>query len=242
MGKMRLFFLLSTLGLISVTECQSSCGLDEECLEASRCQFYTVEREKLNKLKKNTAEWTRQLTKLKSLVCNARERKVCCAKNPSSATESGTRSPTNPRSPRDAPSYRPSLAREECGELNSHAGFILGGNDTRLGEYPFLALLGKTRGRGRGTFWHCGGTLINKWYVISAAHCGPRVDFVRVGEWNVVDPNSYTRERQRCIYYNDKSLSKCEKSCGNCNLGNATVDCDEVSQECSSPHQVSDAV
>jgi len=239
MVKMRIFFLLSTLALISVTECKSSCGPNEECLEASGCEFYTVEREKLNKLKKNTADWTIQLSKLKSLVCNARERKVCCEKTTTTSTTvntstAPTATDTKTRSPRDAPNYRPSLAREECGELNSHAGFILGGEDTRLGEYPFLALLGRERGRGRGTFWHCGGTLINKWYVISAAHCGPKVDFVRLGEWDVVDPDSFNNDGS-CIYYNDKSRIECEEVCHNCKLGNASVDCENG--ECSSPHQ-----
>merc|ERR1712061_226697 len=141
----------------------------------------------------------------------------------------------------DAPSYRPSLAGEECGELNSHAGFILGGNDTRLGEYPFLALLGKKRKRGSGVFWRCGGTLVNKWYVLSAAHCGPSVDFVRPGEWEVVDPDNYSNNvfANKCTYYNDNSLKKCERDCEKkkCQFGNATVDCDELSNKCSTSHQ-----
>ena len=236
MVKLSIFFLLSCLALISVTTCQSSCGPEEECLNASACKFYTVEREKLNSLKGNKAEWTRQLTKLKSLVCNASERKVCCKKTSSTTTSttsitSSTSNSTETESPGDAPNYRPSLGEEECGELNSHAGFIRGGNDTRLGEYPFLALLGKTSRKGK-RFWHCGGTLINKWYVITAAHCGP-VEFVRLGEWKVVDPDSYEQE-QNCVYYNEKSLALCQKACpgdGQCKLGDATVDYDEKSKK-----------
>ena len=245
MIKMRIFFLLLLLGLISLSECQSSCGPGEECLEARSCQFYTVEREKLNTLRSGSADWTRQLKKLKDLVCNPQERKVCCQKTSTSTSNNSTNTNTNNKnnnnnlSPRDAPSYRPSLAREECGELNSHAGFILGGNDTRLGEYPFLALLGRTSRRNKASvFWHCGGTLVNKWYVLSAAHCGPQVDLVRLGEWEVVDPDSYSREA--CVYYNENSLSKCEKSCpATCREGDPTVDCDELLEKCSTSHQVS---
>ena len=228
---MRLFFLLSSLGLISLTDCLSACKPEEECLEATRCSFYTQERKTLDSLTRNTAEWREQLRKLKSLVCNAKERKVCCEKPA-----------TNSRSPRDAPSYRPSLEGEECGDLNSHAGFILGGNDTRLGEYPFLSLLGKTKKEGSGIFWHCGGTLINKWYVLSAAHCGPKVEFVRLGEWEVVDPDTFTREAGHCFYYNDISLDKCQTSCpisNNCLQKNPNVDCDKRQNICSASHQVS---
>ena len=39
---------------------------------------------------------------------------------------------------------------------------VVGGEDTRLGEFPWMVLLRRERGDGR-EFWHCGGTLINKW-------------------------------------------------------------------------------
>jgi len=239
MINLTIFFLLSSLALISVTDCQSTCAPEEECLKASECEFFTVEREKLNNLTKNSPEWRRQLTKLKSLVCNVEERKICCNTTTTNTTTTDTTTDTTETaSPGDAPNYRPSLDREECGELNSHAGFILGGNDTRLGEYPFLALLGRRKkGRKKGIFWHCGGTLINKWYVISAAHCGPTVDFVRLGEWEVVDPDIYKRER-KCIYYNENSRGPCEEACpGSCQLGDATVDCDKKLNKCSKAHQ-----
>ena len=234
---MRLFLLLSSLGWFSLTACETSCGPEEECLEAVLCPYYNVERQKLDSMSRNTASWTEQLAKLKQLVCNGKERKVCCERNTTTTTNNSF------RDPRDAPNYRPSLEEAECGELNSHAGFILGGNDTKLGEYPYLSLLGRKRSGGQGAFWHCGGTLINRWYVLSAAHCGPRVDLVRLGEWEVVDPDSFTRNHSSirgCVYYSELSFEKCKKGCpvaDRCRQGNYTFDCND--RICAAPHQVS---
>ena len=59
----------------------------------------------------------------------------------------------------DSPGWVPSPG--ECG-LTGNPAFILNGDDTLPGEYPWMALLGKKNKRGRVN-WTCGGTLINKW-------------------------------------------------------------------------------
>ena len=46
---------------------------------------------------------------------------------------------------------------------------IIGGVDTKPGEIPFMALFGyETNGI---TYYTCAGSIINKWYVLTAAHC-----------------------------------------------------------------------
>jgi len=102
---------------------------------------------------------------------------------------------------------------------------VLGGENTTIGEFPFLGLLGQQKGR--SIKWTCGGSIINKWFVLSAAHCGPNVDYVRLGEWKVVDP-----ECERLDY--------CERECdGQCESANQRIDCETVNgvETCTEPYQ-----
>lgn len=55
-----------------------------------------------------------------------------------------------------------------CG-TRSATGFILGGETAKRGDYPFIASLGYDRPSGR--IYGCGGALINRRYVVTAAHC-----------------------------------------------------------------------
>ena len=47
---------------------------------------------------------------------------------------------------------------------------ILGGEDAMPGDLPFMALLGYKKADNQVVYL-CGGTLINRYYVATAAHC-----------------------------------------------------------------------
>ena len=89
-------------------------------------------------------------------------------------------------------------ASGECGlsRIFGRIGRIVGGEDTSPGEFPYNALLGKTRQEtGQNypvTTWICGGALINRRYVVTAGQChdtrpGKHISKVRLGEYQVTE-------------------------------------------------------
>ncbi|XP_061402629.1 serine protease easter-like [Musca vetustissima] len=85
----------------------------------------------------------------------------------------------------------------DCGK--SFDNRIYGGNVTRIDEYPWLALIEYTKPGNIKNFF-CGGSLINKRYILTAAHCvtGRALQTnvptgVRLGEWD----RSTTRDCER---------------------------------------------
>ncbi|XP_014215660.1 serine protease easter-like isoform X2 [Copidosoma floridanum] len=111
--------------------------------------------------------------------------KVCCERN-ITPTERPVQ-PVDDTQPPDVtkhPNLR-LLGYKNCGPFNSDK--IIGGNVTRINEIPWMALLSYDTGKGRPEF-RCGGSILNKRYILTAAHCvaqlppGLRLIGVRVGE------------------------------------------------------------
>jgi len=82
-----------------------------------------------------------------------------------------------------------------CGPVSSNR--IIGGEVTKINEFPWMALIEYSKPNNRRGF-HCGGVLISDRYVLTAAHCAVGKDLkqlrwelssVRLGEW---DTNSVT--------------------------------------------------
>ena len=68
--------------------------------------------------------------------------------------------------------WKPNSDNEECGTRISLSN-IVGGTTAKRGDYPFIALLGydPQQVSGSDIFYTCGGSLINKHYILTAAHC-----------------------------------------------------------------------
>lgn len=81
------------------------------------------------------------------------------------------------------------LNDSECG--SSSADRIVGGKNASMGAYPWIARIGYTGIPRTGVYeivYKCGGSLINNYYVLTAAHCvtelpeGYKVAGIRLGE------------------------------------------------------------
>lgn len=75
------------------------------------------------------------------------------------------------------------LPEEGCGFSNETLNRIVGGVPAKLGQWPWMTLIGYRELSGLG--FKCGGSIITKRHILTAAHCvRSDLSLVRVGEHN----------------------------------------------------------
>lgn len=120
---------------------------------------------------------------LRSRVCNSAQQGLYCC-NGEAPTEfqlqdlKKSKNPTKPSEPtkasseagQDSGKWKPDGNKEECG-LSTTISNIFNGNVTKIGEVTYMALLGYFIADEQRIEYGCGGSIINKYYILTAAHC-----------------------------------------------------------------------
>jgi len=163
-------------------------GSDCPCINVLQCDRTRQILEKTNELSKNHPERSTIIAHIRNLsrTCDIKNKEVRCC--------DGT--------------WKPQASKNECGNPfpnpNPFVPKIIDGLNAELGNYPFMALLGyKTnQNRGRAYDYNCGGTVINKYYILTAAHCMIRrnPDVVILGEYDLrQDPDDSNAAKRTVI-------------------------------------------
>jgi hypothetical protein len=120
-------------------------------------------------LNKNNAYRKKGIDKIKSQYCKTRQVN-CCPEIRNKTEESSTISSPCSKIESDPKSgcWIPNASKGECG-LRLTAERVVGGEVARLGEFPYVALLGYLKYN--EIFYLCGGSILNSKYILTAAHC-----------------------------------------------------------------------
>ena len=179
-----------------IDESDRRCGNDEICKYQTDCPEFLKQREIFRGLRRGSQKYKDTLERIKNRVCNKSKKGVCCP---------------NPKKEDWLP------GKGECGtNPDSPPSNVVGGVATTPGQFPFTALLGYPNSEEKwiertrkwetinNIQYNCGGTLINHWYVVTAAHCqgsseASQISQVRLGEWEVGRDPDCLKDSDTCL-------------------------------------------
>jgi len=186
------------------------CDIGEICIDKDECWEY----KRLLTLKGK--ERLREAKRLRGKICNRKPDRLCCKKEETNTTTTTTTITTVTDTCRKTGQGYPRSflpAAEECGVSCLGTSSVVHGVDASLGEFPWAALLRYEKKREEWDnrqkkwvmrnekFYHCGGTLINTWYVLTAAHChtnDTKIVEVVLGELNVLTNPDCPQDEEGC--------------------------------------------
>jgi len=193
--------IVLTIIVIHGPTSEAKCNEGESCIDKNDCPRYKSYIETKDTMTK--AERKEERKQLKSKICNRKPQKLCCKNTILRLTTTTTSSTCNSGRKNYSPSNLPQEG--QCGVACVGSSSVVRGEDASLGEFPWAALLTTERvipkWDNRRKEWgnetikenSCGGTLINSWFVLTAAHCHTRkvpITEVVLGEWDALkDPD-----------------------------------------------------
>jgi len=191
--------LVSPVGRPQVSD-RGTCGMQEgeeaECVKYSSCSPFV---QMMVNLKKPLHPAVPSMVR-SSFLCGLDEStgqklpKICCpsaalaVKPKPQVTPAESTAPEEPVNKYSNHPARQLLADGASCGISNPVGRIVGGQDALMGQFPWLVNLGYRQQGKQGTLFKCGGTLIGRRYVLTAAHCVtelPRnfkLEVIRVGE------------------------------------------------------------
>lgn len=184
---MKLFFplaltILSTPVIQAVSSCQTPQSVAGQCISLRSCPSL------LRLLRRRPLSvWAR--AQLRASVCG-RGYYVCCPLPPLPPNPTTALPPTTSAPITTTPAPEP-LIPTECGRQDLQFGGaassrVVGGEPAKIGHWPWIAALGYSNPSGGEPLFLCGGTLVGRKHVVTAAHCvRDDLSFVLLGEISV---------------------------------------------------------
>ena len=139
------------------------------CENFNQCKWVTNLFKVISKLNSTNSLRIKALGLARKQVCNGDDRQIkCCDLDIQNHGENKEVQKDFLVQDPDSGKWMPSGWKGECGH-KTYLEHIVGGIATRLGDYPYMALLGYLIDG--ETFYLCGGSILNRKYILTAAHC-----------------------------------------------------------------------